>query len=100
MLLYHAHISSHCEEGGDGDVTVMDGYGVAVEVARADVFDLLAGLQVHIALGFFKGIREVMRALIGEANSVYNVGNVDVIDEVVGKEVLTRDKFICHIKVF
>ena len=86
MLFYHVHICSHCEKRGDGDVSLMDGDGVAVEVVRTDVLDLLAGLEIHITLGFFEGIREVMRALIGEADAVDAIGNIYVIDEVIGEE--------------
>ena len=99
VLFHHVHIGSHCEEGGDGDESVMDSDGVAVEVARTYVRDLLAGLQVHIAVCFLEGIREIMRALIGEADAVDAVGNINVIDEVVGEEVLTRDKFVRCIEV-
>ena len=58
----------------------MDRNGVALDIVRADVIDLVADLDVHIALALLELIGEVGRALIGEVDTLDPIGNVYVKD--------------------
>ena len=88
------HIRSRCEKRCYGDVSLMDCYGVALDIVRADVIDLVADLDVHITLTLLELVGEVGGALVGEENSLDLVGNIYVEDRILVEKAVVGDKLV------